>query len=96
VKQEWWREMCIDQCNPNEGMGLAYFRLGIWKLRGKRRDVEKGTCLLYDEEENLVHRLLKCKETPRWREQFLDNTRLFTNGDREYNKTIILPGRSFI
>jgi len=46
----------------------------------------KRKMLLYDEEENLVHRLLKCKETPRWREQFLDNTRLYTNEDREYNK----------
>jgi hypothetical protein len=23
-------------------IGLAWFKLGFWKLRGKRRDVEKG------------------------------------------------------
>ena len=29
------------------------------------RDVEKERCPLYNEEENLVHRLLKWKETQR-------------------------------
>jgi hypothetical protein len=35
------REMCIDQFNSNERTGLTLFSLGMWKLRDKRRAVEK-------------------------------------------------------
>ena len=54
-------------------IGLACLRLGLWKLRGKRRDVEKGRWPLSDEDENVVRMLIKCNETQRGREQFLDN-----------------------
>jgi hypothetical protein len=39
MKQEWGREMCIDQCNFNDRMELAWLRLGKWRLRCERRDV---------------------------------------------------------
>jgi hypothetical protein len=43
MKQEWEREEFIDCCNRNDrevwpGGG---WRLGIWKLRGSRKGVEK-------------------------------------------------------
>lgn len=63
---------------------LAWFRLGIWKLRDKRRDVEKGRWPLSDEEENVVHMLITCNETQRWQEQFLDNKGLHINEEIAY------------
>jgi hypothetical protein len=79
MKQEWRREMYIDQRNLNERNGLAWFTLGIWKPRGKRRGAEKGTCPLWNEEEKVVPILLKCNETPRWREQFIHNKWQYIN-----------------
>jgi hypothetical protein len=35
------RKIYIEQCNSNEGTGLVWCRLGIWKLRGKWRAAEK-------------------------------------------------------
>jgi hypothetical protein len=46
MTQEWGREEFIDCCNSNERTGMAWWRLGIWKLRGSRKGVEKGTCSL--------------------------------------------------
>jgi len=57
----------------NERRGLTWLRLGIWKVKCKRRSVGKGRCLLYKEEENVVHILLRSNEIQRWREVFLDN-----------------------
>jgi hypothetical protein len=58
---------------------IAWFTLGIWKLRGLRRGVEVGRCHVYEEEENESHILLKCKETKTWREQFFNNKWLQLN-----------------
>jgi hypothetical protein len=44
MKQEWGREEFIDCCNRNDRRGMTWWRLGIWKLRGSRKGVEKGTC----------------------------------------------------
>jgi hypothetical protein len=46
MKQEWGREEYIDCCNRYERRCMAWWRLGIWKLRGSRKGVEKGTCSL--------------------------------------------------
>jgi hypothetical protein len=32
----------------NEIVGLAWIRLGLWNLKGKRRDVEKERCPLFN------------------------------------------------
>jgi hypothetical protein len=39
--------------------GIAGFRAGILKLRGKRKELENGRRPLYIEEEDAVHILLK-------------------------------------
>jgi len=38
-----------------ERRDLAWFWLGMWKLKGTRRDVEKGDCPLFNEEENEIY-----------------------------------------
>jgi hypothetical protein len=42
MKQEWAREEYIFCCARNERSGLAWFKTGIWKLRGMRKGFEKG------------------------------------------------------
>jgi len=37
--------MTMMMCNFKERIWFAWFRLGIWRLRVKRRGVEKGRCL---------------------------------------------------
>jgi hypothetical protein len=49
-------------------MGIAWFRAGIWKVRGVRKGLEIGRCLLYNGEEDAMRIVLKCPETRRMRE----------------------------
>jgi hypothetical protein len=39
----------------NERNGLAWFKTGIWELKGMRRGFEKGRCPLCREEEYAIH-----------------------------------------
>jgi hypothetical protein len=78
IKQEWAREQYIS-CTRNERSGLAWFKTGIWKLRGMRKGSEKSRCPLCSEEEDSIHILLKCSETRKWREQFLSRKWLRLN-----------------
>jgi hypothetical protein len=54
--------------------------MGIWKLKGVRRNIEQGTCPVCNKEEGWSH-LLRCGETKSWREN-LDDKR-FTSVDLE-------------
>jgi hypothetical protein len=38
-------------------------KAGVWKLRGIRRGLEKGTCPLCMENEDVKHILLSCPDT---------------------------------
>jgi hypothetical protein len=44
-----------------------------------RKGFEKGRCPLCNEEEDPIHILLKCTETRKWREQFLNRKWLRLN-----------------
>jgi hypothetical protein len=78
MKQEWAREQHIS-CTRTDRSGLAWFKTGIWKLRGMRKGSEKGRCPLCSEEEDPIRILLKCSETRKWREQFLSRKWLRLN-----------------
>jgi len=61
----------------------------MWNLGGKRGHVEKGRFPLCNEEENVVHLLLKrdgANETQRWREQFVDIKWPYVNEKKAYRK----------
>jgi hypothetical protein len=49
----------------------AWWRLGIWKLRGSRKGVEKGACPLCLGKEDNKHILLECLDTKNWRTEML-------------------------
>jgi hypothetical protein len=45
IKFEWAREEYTICCTRNERSGLAWFKTGIWKLRGMRKEFEKEDAL---------------------------------------------------
>ena len=57
----------VVHCKRNERSALAWFRKGIWKLRGMRDGVQGGTRLLGRGGGNDTRILLNCLETQRWR-----------------------------
>jgi hypothetical protein len=46
-------------------------KAGIWKLRGLKRGIDKGSCPLYLGKEDAKHILLRCQETTIQRTEFL-------------------------
>jgi hypothetical protein len=71
MKLLWDREGYVMCGSSNDRRGLAWFRAGIWKLRGMRKGLEIGRCPLCNGEEDAVHILIKCPETRRLREHLL-------------------------
>jgi hypothetical protein len=69
-------------------MGIAWFRAGIWKLRGIRKGLEIRRCPLCNGEEDAVHNILKCPETRRLREHLLSRSWQITNEELAYKKII--------
>jgi hypothetical protein len=88
MKQECAREQYISCCSSTERSGLAWFKTGIWKLRGMRKGFQKERCPLCSEEEDPTHILLKCSEIRKWREQFLSRKWLRLNELIVFNKII--------
>jgi hypothetical protein len=52
-------------CNSTERNGLVSVSFGIWNVRGKMIDAEKGRCFLCKNGENKLNILLKCNERER-------------------------------
>jgi hypothetical protein len=69
-------------------MGIAWFRAGIWKLRGMRKGLETGRCPLCNGEEDAIHILLKCPEIRRLREHLLSRKWQIINEELAYKKII--------
>jgi hypothetical protein len=88
MKQEWGRKEYIDCCNINERRCMAWWRFGIWKLRGSRKGVEKGTCSLCLGKEDTKHILLECPETKNWRMKMLCKRWLDINEEVAYRKML--------
>jgi hypothetical protein len=55
----------------NERRDMASWRLGIWKLRGCRKGIEKGICPLCLGKEDIKHILLECPETTNWGKEIM-------------------------
>jgi hypothetical protein len=47
MKQEWGKESYIDERTRKERMGTIWLKAGIWKLRGIRREYDRGRCPIY-------------------------------------------------
>jgi hypothetical protein len=66
--------------------GLVWMKAGVWKLRGIRRGLEKGTCPLCRGNEDAKHTLLRCPETKKWRMQFINKKWLCINEELAHRK----------
>jgi hypothetical protein len=58
------------------------------ETRGKTRDAEKERCYVCNKYENVVHILLTCNETQKWREYLPDNKLLHIDEETAYKKMI--------
>jgi hypothetical protein len=58
----------------------VWWRMGIWRLKGIRKNVEIGICPICRKEEELSH-ILRCDGTKMWKEEILDKR--FWNIDPE-------------
>jgi hypothetical protein len=88
MKLLWDREGYVMCGSSNDRRGLAWFRAGIWKLRGTRRGLEIGRCPLCNGEEDAVHILIKCPGTRRLREHLLSRKCQIINEELAYKKII--------
>jgi hypothetical protein len=84
VKCEWGK----DKCTRKERIGVIWLKAGIWKLKGIRRGLEKGRCPLCLGEEDEKHILLKCKESKKWREEWVNSNWPSINEDLVYKKIV--------
>jgi hypothetical protein len=64
MKLEWAREEY--SLLYKKRSGLAWFKTGIWKLRGVWKGFEKGRCPLCRGEKDALYILLKYSETRKW------------------------------
>jgi hypothetical protein len=71
MKQRWQEEACVNCLYRNDRTGIAWWRIGIWKMRGIRKEFKKGSCPLCYEQEDDKHVLPTCPDTMTWREEFL-------------------------
>jgi hypothetical protein len=83
---EWGKECYIG--TRKERIGVIWLKAGIWKLKGIRRGLEKGRCLLCSGEEDVKHILLKYKESKKWREEWPNSNWPNINEDLVYKKII--------
>jgi hypothetical protein len=89
MKLLWDREDYVMCGSRNDRMGIAWFRAGIWNLRGIRKGLEVGRCPLRNGEKDAIHILLKYKETRRLREHLLSRKWQIINEEVAYKKIII-------
>jgi hypothetical protein len=88
IKYEWGKESYIDKCTRKERIGIIWLKAGIWKLRRIRRGLEKGQCPLCWEEEDAKRILLKCRESKKWREEWVNSKWPDIKEDLLYKKII--------
>jgi hypothetical protein len=80
LKNNWEKKFYIEVCTQEARRGIGWWKMGIWKLNGVRRNIEQGICPLCNKEEGWSH-ILRCDETKSWREHLVDKR--FTSVDPE-------------
>jgi len=88
VKHSWGTEV-YTSCytvkeRRKEESGMAWFRLGIWKIKSVWQNTEMG--LLHVEEESKSHLLLKFPEMQWWTEELLNNSWPHLNEEKALSK----------
>jgi hypothetical protein len=51
--------------------GIGWWKMGIWRLKGVRGNIEQRMCPMCNKEEGWSH-ILRCEETRSWRQELVD------------------------
>jgi hypothetical protein len=80
LKNNWEKKFYIEVCSQEARRGIGWWKMGIWKLKGVRGNIEQGMCPMCSKEEGWRH-IFRCDETKSWRNDLVDKR--FTSVDRE-------------
>ena len=76
IKVGWSREEYVLECNNKIIMGWSWYRLGLWKSRGGRRNFPKDKCPLCGGVEDEYHILLLCCKLTELRKEYIEEKKL--------------------
>jgi hypothetical protein len=79
LKSSWEKEKYTDICIFEERKGIGWWKIGIWRLKGTRGNIDKGVCPVFRREEGESHILQT------------EGTRVGRNRGLEIKFTSILP-----
>jgi hypothetical protein len=68
LKSSWEREKYIDICTFEERKGTGWWKMGIWRLKGMRGNIDKGVC----RKEGGGSHILQYEGTRVWRDRRLE------------------------
>jgi hypothetical protein len=71
LKRDWHKENYTSITTRESRRNIVWWRMGIWRLKGIRKNVEIGICPICRNEEELSH-ILRCDGTKMWREEILN------------------------
>jgi hypothetical protein len=64
LKSNWERKFYIEVCTQEARGGVGWWKIGIWRLEGVKRNTGQGLCPVCNKEEGWSH-ILRCEETRR-------------------------------
>jgi hypothetical protein len=73
-------KLYIEVYSQEARRGIGWWKMGIWKLKGVRGNIEQGICPMCSKEEGWSH-IFRCDETKSWRNDLFDKR--FTSIDPE-------------
>jgi hypothetical protein len=80
LKRDWQKEDHTSVTARESRRNIVWWRMGIWRLKGIRKNVEIVICPICRKEEELSH-ILRCDGMKMWTEEILD--KIFWNIDPE-------------
>jgi hypothetical protein len=80
LKSDWEKELYMEVCTCETRRGIRWWKMGIWRSKGVRGNIEQGMCPICSEEEGWRH-LFRCEGTRRGRDELVDKG--FTSTDPE-------------
>jgi hypothetical protein len=92
----WGKKLYLECCSRKERSGIAWLIVGIWQLKGVRRNADKERYPLCLEEEDVEHILLECKETKHWRVKLIHDKWLNVNREVACRKIVKITNRTHI
>ena len=86
--EEWDTQNYVKKGKLKDRIGIAWFKMGVWKLRNHRKEFEKKKCPLCLEQENEIHIILECNKTKEIRLELIDKKILTMNKKLALSKLI--------